>query len=182
MFNLRDATDGDIVACSLRNMTVISKVSFSNPVHRRLVWPLACYEIVPKWMQHVKIGSGNGLVPSGSKPLPGQCWPRFMLPYSNKTSCLLCKQAHKFNSWLISFHKILTFYLLDFIWAIYTSYCRHLLDHTDYRCITKHTDLSCTLNPTFSFNMSVFIFIFSLFLCVFVFTSRWEQMWKSWVL
>ena len=27
------------------------------------------------------IGSGSGLVPSGSKPLPEPCWPRFMSPY-----------------------------------------------------------------------------------------------------
>ena len=29
----------------------------------------------------VNIGSGNGLVPSGNKPLLDQCWPRSKLPY-----------------------------------------------------------------------------------------------------
>ena len=44
--------------------------------------------IGPNWW-YVNIGSGNGLVPDGTKPLPepildyylNQCWPRSMLPY-----------------------------------------------------------------------------------------------------
>ena len=29
----------------------------------------------------VNIGSGNGLVPPGNKPLPEKCWPRYLTPY-----------------------------------------------------------------------------------------------------
>ena len=43
----------------------------------------------------VNTGSGNGLGLSGTKPLPEQCWPRFMLPYGiTKPQCV--KQSNCF--------------------------------------------------------------------------------------
>ena len=48
-------------------------------------WGIAC-EIAVRWMSlvltdDVNIGPGNGLVLYGTKPLPSQCWVRFMSPY-----------------------------------------------------------------------------------------------------
>ena len=68
-------------------MAVISKVWFSNSLHKTVAQPLAvkllsheCHRISPK----VNIGSGNGLVPSGNKPLlttRSHCWSQYWTSY-----------------------------------------------------------------------------------------------------
>ena len=50
------------------------------------IYSIPC-EIAPRWMLQgllhvlVSIGSGNGLVLLGSKPLPESCWPSSMMPH-----------------------------------------------------------------------------------------------------
>ena len=47
----------------------------------------------PHWSL-VNSGSGNGLVPSGNKPLPEPCWPRSLSPY-DVTSPQWVKDVHQ---------------------------------------------------------------------------------------
>ena len=63
----------------IRDLTV--NVKFSNSLHRIVAWPLTVK--LPSGECHrtsVNIGSGNGLVPTGNKPLP-EAMLRLMSPY-----------------------------------------------------------------------------------------------------
>ena len=59
--------------CPLGDLTVISNLCFLNSLHWLIPWGLhlICSQLntmEPHWC-HVSIGSGDGLVPSGTKPL-----------------------------------------------------------------------------------------------------------------
>ena len=83
----------------LRDVWVIFEVYFWNPLYRKLAMALAvkllsyeCYRTSIMDNEIINISFGNGLVPSGNRPLPGPMWTQICRPMTSLCQNGLTKQ------------------------------------------------------------------------------------------